>query len=652
MAMDFFEHQDQARRNTLWLVLLLVLAVTSLILITTGFVTFFIYYFQYGSGAHLKAFEQNTDIFTIASQILTWELLGTISLAIVAIVGLASGYKWLQLRGGGQAIAESMGGHLLNTCTRDADERKVLNVVEEMAIASGTPVPPVYLMEEDSINAFAAGYQPQDAVIGVTRGCIQLLSRDELQGVIAHEFSHILHGDMRLNIRLIGLLHGILVIGLIGQLLLRGSFHRSAYSMASRRRDNNQGGIMAVGIGLMVIGYAGTFFGNVIKAAVSRQREFLADASAVQFTRDSSGISGALKKIGGYSAGSQLQHPNAAEFSHLYFGQGIKAGFSSLMATHPPLATRIQRIEPNWQGQFIPVETPAQAASAGAELTSGFAASANTGAPAAKQTMAAQSGQANLKQAIAHVGQPSPQHVEHAQSLLGSLPEALKQAAHEPFAARALIYGLLLSDTDNIRSQQLNELKQGAHPVVFKHFMSMLELLLQLDDRHRLPLVELAIPALKSLSAPQYQVFKRNIVKLIRADGKVCLKEWALYRILIHNLERPSHRPATKSVRQLGSACQLLLSLLAHNSQDPEGAFQAGMHQLSSQGRLLPQDKVPLPTVDAALKQLNQLKPLQKPLLLKALSQCIGYDHQVTVTEAELFRAIADSLDCPVPPIL
>lgn len=638
MAMDFFQHQDQARRNTLWLVVLLALAVASLVLITTAFVTFFIYYFQYGNSAHLKAFEQGTDIFTIAAQILTWELLSVISLFIVSIVGLASAYKWLQLRGGGKAIAESMGGRLLNTCTRDTDERKVLNVVEEMAIASGTPVPPVYLLEEDSINAFAAGYQPQDAVIGVTRGCIQLLNRDELQGVMAHEFSHILHGDMRLNIRLIGILHGILVIGLLGQLLLRGSVHRTAYSMGSSRRNDNQGGIMAIGIGLMVIGYAGTFFGNMIKAAVSRQREFLADASAVQFTRNPAGISGALKKIGGYKPGSQLHHANAAEFSHLYFGQGIKAGFSSLMATHPPLPVRIKRIEPNWQGKFPQVSTPSSMDTAAG--ISQFAATEGTHPTA------------GFDQAIESIGQPTPEHVNHAHRLLSALPESLNAAAHEPFSARALIYGLLLSDKPDVQEQQLAGLKQGAHPVVFKHFMALLDDMLALHAQHRLPLVELSIPALKSLSAKQYEVFKRNVIGLIKADGKVCLKEWAIYRILLHNLEPAPHQPATRSIQNSVTACQMLLSLLAHNNQDPQQAYDAGMSALSLQAPLLPMDKVALPSVDTALKRLNQLKPLQKPLLLKAIGQCINSDQKVTVTEAELFRAIADSLNCPVPPMV
>jgi Zn-dependent protease with chaperone function len=206
-----------------------------------------------------------------------------------------------------------------------------------MAIAAGMPVPPVYLIRENSINAFAAGFGIHDAVIGINQGTIDLLNRQELQGVVAHEFSHILNGDMRINLRIIALLNGILILGIIGGGLMRGS-------MFSRSRD--RGALIALGIGLLVIGYGGTFFGQLIKAAVSRQREYLADASAVQFTRSTQGIANALKKIGAHSTGSRIESPQADENSHLFFG-AIRS-FSSMMATHPPLEARIKALDPNW----------------------------------------------------------------------------------------------------------------------------------------------------------------------------------------------------------------------------------------------------------------------------------------------------------------
>lgn len=638
--MNFFEHQDTARRNTRRLVIFMLLAVVSLIAVTTLLVAVVLYYFQYG-GNGLQPQAADGNIVQLTFQTLSWEILGYITLAVGILVALGSVYKLLQLSGGGRTVAEAMGGRLINADSRDTDERKILNVVEEMAIASGTPVPPVYLIDDDSINAFAAGFQPRDAVIGITRGSIHLLSRDELQGVIAHEFSHIMHGDMRLNIRLVGILHGILVIGLIGYFLLR-SAHIGAYS--SRRRGNNAMPMLAMGIGLIIIGYAGTFFGNIIKAAVSRQREFLADASAVQFTRNPEGISGALKKIGGYVRGSLLQTPSAAEFSHMYFGQGVKTRFSALMATHPPLAERITRIDPNWDGQLPTVNAEAGRAGPGrdsaSEQLAGFAQAG---------------GQASS--AIDSIGQPSAEHVGYAQQLIKTVPEPLKEAVHDPFSARAVIYALLLNKSSNAMvEEQWLQLRQHAHPVVYKTD-KFVRIVAKLDESRYLPLLELCIPALKTLSPPQHQVFKRNLIALIRTDKKIDLFEWALYRIVMHNLEPGSKQVGNIALKRLSDECQLVLSIVAHSGHRDKSraqvAFDEAFASLGIGSRFfLDENTIQLPDLDMALDRLSNLKPLQKPLLLKALATSITHDEQVTAAETELFRAIADSLDCPVPPLL
>src|SRR5690606_7250973 len=335
-----------AKRNTSKLVILMVLAVISLVAISSVAVAAILAVLnENDSGVPLTA----EHWFAQTAALLDWHLVGTIAVLVVGVVLAGSLFKHFQLRSGGKAVAESLNGRPIDPATTDLEERKILNVVEEMAIASGIAVPPVYVMEDDSINAFAAGLTPQDAVIGITRGCIRLLSRDELQGVVAHEFSHIFHGDMRLNTRLVSLLHGILVIGLIGQILLRSS---SSSRHRSSSKNNSAGAGLAIGAALAVTGYVGTVFGNPIKGAVSRQREFLADASAVQFTRNPDSIAGALKKIGGYPLRSQLSASHAAEFSHMFFGQGVQSALSSLMATHPPLEERIRRVEPGWDGRF------------------------------------------------------------------------------------------------------------------------------------------------------------------------------------------------------------------------------------------------------------------------------------------------------------
>lgn len=627
-------------------------AVASLIAITTLLIAAVIYGFQFTSERHVQAYDRGTDVFSLAAETMNWQLFGTISIAVIAIVALGSVYKLAQLSSGGRTVAEAMGGRLLNISTRDADEKKILNVVEEMAIASGTPVPPVYLIDDDSINAFAAGFSPQDAVIGITRGCIRLLSRDELQGVIAHEFSHILHGDMRLNIRLVGILHGILVIGLIGYFFMRSG----GYQSFSRRGRNNAAAMLFLGLGLMVVGYAGTFFGNIIKAAVSRQREFLADASAVQFTRNPTGISGALKKIGGYSRGSKLSSPHAAEYSHMYFGQGITIHLTSLMATHPPLPVRIRRIEPGWNGEFPRVDVAA--------APTGDRRRFDDRAPAAAQfageleSMAEPAPEPAAQSALDSIGQPSHAHVQHAHDLIDGLPNHLREAAHDPFSARALVYSLLFDKHSNaVREQQWSSLRQHSHPVVFDLTRQYIEHVAELPRHCHLTLLELCIPTLKALSEPQYQVFKRNLVELIRADQRVDLFEWSLYRIVIYNVE--AHKPSLTSHRLQGlrAEIQQLLSVLAYaGHEQPHQAKRAydkaSVHLGLGQLPMLSAQSIQFPMLDAALDKLRDLKPLQKPNLLKAMVACITHDNEVTPTEAELFRAIADSLDCPVPPLL
>ena len=334
LQMTFFQQQEAARKRTLILIGYFVLAVICIIAaIYTVIVVMLHNVKDDATGASLLPSLWNPEIFTITALV-----------TLLIIVG-GSIFKILALRGGGSVVARNLGGRLVLPGTRDPDERKLLNVVEEISIASGVSIPAVFVLEDEAgINAFAAGFSPNRAAVAVTRGCMKLLSRDELQGVIAHEFSHILNGDMRLNIRLMGIIHGILIIGLIGRAMVR-SVTRSNRRSSSRSGKDSGGPVLVLGISLFIIGYIGVFFGKIIKAAVSRQREYLADASAVQFTRNPVGISGALKKIGGLSHGSLIENSSAEEASHLFFANGLGQAFLNLLATHPPLTERIQRIE-------------------------------------------------------------------------------------------------------------------------------------------------------------------------------------------------------------------------------------------------------------------------------------------------------------------
>ncbi len=476
--MNFFESQDTAKRNTKRLILLFALAVISLIVITNVLVmlVFGIADTQMTTAGSDTPLDFDVEMFLI------------VSAAVTGIVLIGSLYKIGALSGGGASIAEMMNGRLLVSGGDDLHERQVLNVVEEMAIASGTPVPPVYLIEEDGINAFAAGYSTSDAVIGVTRGAITSLSREQLQGVIAHEFSHILHGDMRINIRLMGVLHGILVLGIIGHHLLRGGAR-------GHRSSKGTGGIMALGLGLVVVGFVGTLFGNMIKAAVSRQREYLADASAVQFTRNPDGIAGALMQISQHSSHSHLDNPSSEEISHSLFGEGRASRLSSLYATHPPLEQRIGAILPNWDGNYDlakppppPTPEPAQQAeqAAGSE-------------PRDRRDilMTAAAGVLMSDALINQAGSPDERHLQQADAIRKHTPQPYLDAARDLSGARAVIYALLLSNNQQTRHAQLELIKENADVGVFEELAALdaAEKTPEPDERMALVEISLARPA-------------------------------------------------------------------------------------------------------------------------------------------------------------
>ncbi len=664
--MDFFQHQDQARKQTRYLLLLFSLAIISLIVITSLFIAVILYFSDSYTG--YVSSQMINDGTPLLWQLLSTKLVASVAAVVLIVVAMGSLFKWVQLSAGGSRVALSLGGRRVLPNTAEPDERQLLNVVEEMAIASGTPVPPVYLLDQAGINAFAAGNSVQDAVIGVTRGCMTSLSRDELQGVIAHEFSHILHGDMGINMRLIGVLHGILAIGLIGSMLMRSGVY-SSYGYRRRNNDRDSGGILLVGLGLVVIGYCGTFFGNLIKAAVSRQREFLADAAAVQFTRNADGISGALQKIGGFSQGAQIQHSQVEQFSHMYFGNALSNSFGGLLSTHPPLETRIKRITPNWNGRFPVIATPKTSSFNHSHISSANIASASVASANAASTATAMSpsnpqqphhahdaSQSN-SDIISHVGTPTAEHVAYATALLQSLETSVKQAAHDPFSARAVVYCLLIQEGEHC-AKQWQQLESRAHPVTLKFTKELYPTIHRLTRQQRLPLIELCVPALKELSSSQHDVFKQNVIALIKADHHVDIFEWALYRLLVNALE-PSKRLMEKTValKYLAVPCQQLLSTLATAGHETEApavqAYKQAMQQLGfSNLPLLGSGAISLPMLDSAIKQLQHIKPLQKPQLLKVLLQCVQHDEKIQAEEYELFRAIADCLNCPMPPLL
>src|SRR6516165_8782179 len=642
MATNFFQQQDSARRKTFQLVVYFILAIVILIALV------------YGLLLVLSTYD--------APKPVSWwqpELLLLAAPGVGLVVGGASAFKVVQLASGGQAVALMMGGEVVDGTTTDARQKRLLHVVEEMALAAGVPVPPVYVLKEPGINAFAAGYASGDAVVAVSQGCLNYLTRDELQGVVAHEFSHILNGDMRLNIRLIGLIFGIMALSIIGRILMLTSRGRSS------GRNDSRGGLVLLGLGVFVLGLVGAFFGRLIMAAVSRQREYLADASAVQFTRNPDGIGGALKKIGGLAEGSRIDNPQAAEVGHMFFANAFAGkGLAGLLATHPPLVERIRRLDPHFDGQFPEVRPVGVDREELEGPRSGrvppFAGMPRL--PGLPQAPVPVLGFAD--EAASRVGHVDPEEISYAQAVQDDMPDVLRVAAQEPFSARALVYALLLDPRTDLRDLQLTRLKAGTEPQDFAETLRLVAPVQAMPDTHRLPLLDLAMPALRQMSPRQHRAFRAQIEVLMIADQRLSLFEYTLRCVLHRHLDaqflpRRQTRPVHNSLKKLAHPVAMVLALLAWEGQpEPDRAaraFDAGMRGYIGDDnihRLPPREECSLAEFDSALQTLNQSVPAIKRRVVVACTACILANQQVTVREAELLRAICDTLDCPLPPLV
>ncbi|HAS6601209.1 M48 family metallopeptidase [Vibrio parahaemolyticus] len=613
--MDFFHHQDTARQRTGLLVMLFTLAVLAI----TGLVSVIsigIYFYFTG------------EPFTTQS-IISYCLLSFVG--VLLVVSISSFIRLSELNAnGGRGVAESIGGKLISTDTSNAKHRQLLNVVEEMSIASGIPVPPVYVMtEEHGINAFAAGMSIDDAVIGVTQGALDAFSRDELQGVIAHEFSHILNGDMRLNTRLIGALFGITCIAHFGHLILDNS--NSTRHVSRSSSDSNKGFavIILIAIVCLVLGWLGTLFGNMIKAAISRQREFLADASAVQFTRNDQGIAGALKKIGSNVQGSTLNTKASDEMSHMMFGQSKLSGFSGLFATHPPLDERIRRIEPHWDGSYAQ-HSHAQNTAFDNEQVRGFA--VGGGSPASQSAS------------------PSEQLSETGQQLISQLPPELVDIAREPYSARFIAFALIFDGSDIQREMIKSYVPLASQSTLLPWLDYDLPLHL------RFPLLELALPALKSLSEAQKISLCKVLRELSETDNQYSLAEWCVINLLEKQLLASfGFIKQHKTLKQLEESVFWLLRELAWVSHSQADKAQRAYHcALAHLG--FPEVKLEPANSNwhlsrAALELLLQLKPKDRRMFVKACRIAIESDGEITVAEGELYRVIACFLEVPEPPL-
>ena len=654
--MDFFASQERAEKQTRLMLVLFLLAVVCIVL-AINIVGGLIYLFA--NFSHADSVAQGLSTVPHKAYWIT-------TAVVLGVIAYGSINRMSSLAGGGAAVAEMLGARRVEPNGSDLAERRLTNVVEEMAIAAGIPMPMVYVMDDQrGINAFAAGYSSSAAVITVTKGALDRLNRDELQGVVAHEFSHILNGDMRLNIRLMGVIAGIVTIGAIGSFLMRmGGYGDDG---GTRRRGDIR--LFALGLTLWLIGSIGVFFGTLIKAAVSRQREFLADASAVQFTRNPEGIGGALYRIGQH--GSNVVQRYAEELSHMYFS----AGMDSFFATHPPIKERVDRILGPGAAYTLKrriAETAVEEAATSESplvdaLQSPLSATINAdgtvefdnsvsafGGPTTSDRSGLNAVQTTPAAMMASVGQLSAVHVEYARQFIESLPTEVRRALNTAAGARAALFALVLGEGE-IRKSQLALVGQRENAMMAAAVEQQADLLKPLGIRARMPVFDLAMRSLRNLQAAERDATIALLEQLINADGKVTLGEFVLLALCRSHL-KPSGGPGTIKYRTVQGAARhvtTILSLLLRAGQSTVDNYAQVVATLGLNATdTVPVIGISFRAVEAALGELKQLAPQGKASFIKACLEIVIADGQITITEGELMRAICSTLDVPLPPLI
>ncbi|MCP4958230.1 MAG: M48 family metalloprotease [Actinomycetia bacterium] len=630
--MDFQGHQEEAKQNTFKLVALLTAGVIAIIAVVS-LLLFALFYYDSGSGDPLTAVAIATPITLVG-------------------IGGASLVKTSQLRsGGGSYVASSLGGRQIDFNTMDPAERQLGNVVEEMAIAAGMPVPAVFVLDDEpGINAFAAGWTADTAAIGVTRGALTYLNRRELQGVIAHEFSHIANGDTRIKTRIIGWIFGITVLTLLGRLLLQHTM------WAPRRRDSkdNSALVMAgIGIALMIVGGLGTLFARMIQAAVSRQREFLADASAVQYTRDPSSIGEALIKIASVGSDNKVRTAHATEASHLFFSSALSASF----ATHPPLKQRIKRLMPEWNGEFVELDPDHGAvldspASGFAPGTAAAAPSSPPHAPARPQPSAAR------YQPPSMIG-PTDAHVKHSRTLIAQIPPQTQHYLRTHQGAVAAVMGSLVSDNPATRDDELARVGQflSMYPADLSAAGATIS---SLDRILQLPAIDIALQAIRQTPGPYRERLAEAIRELEASQSEGDVFRWVLRRVMLRHLEDQRDdgtRRREVRIETLADDATTVLAILAYfnsaGATQTQASFEAALATIGVAARPLPpNDQLTYERLDAALEHLGNMELASRRAFVEAATAVVMHDQMASADEAELLRVVADAVRLPVPPLL
>ncbi|MDR3458439.1 MAG: M48 family metalloprotease [Verrucomicrobiae bacterium] len=667
--MDFFDREARAQKQTRRLVWLFGLAVLALLIVNNLLLASLYSTIARPMFANAPSWH---PLSIIASALylfgealvyprhflqLIWnpQVFAIISFSTLLSVSAGCYYKTRQLAAGGTVVAEFLGGRRIPADTADPDEQRLRNVIEEMAIASGTSVPEVYLLDnERGINTFAAGHTRDDVAIGVTRGAVQLLTRDELSGVIAHEFSHILNGDTRLNMQLIGLAHGLFWPTLLGRLLIYGSLEPPPAGESCLIEGDQPKVLPTAPLGCLfvVLGCLSLPSVRFFKSAICRQREWLADAAAVQFTRYPAGLTGALKKIGGLFKHGRLDTPHAEVASHLYFVDSRYEPWFSFLATHPPLRKRIAAIEPAFDGQFPRVQMLAP---------NQFERNQAFDQTLSNLVLASQT-PPNLPQLLD--SQATSEHLRLVALMRAGLPPEVKNALRTPVGAMGVIFSLLLGNDDSVCAAQTEILRRNLAPEMFATVAALAPQIDTLGDRYKLTLAELAVPALRQNTPDLNRTFNQVMQQLIECEGSIDLFEYTLMKMVARQLRAHFSGPDLGPIRggrvqDLLPECALILSAVAHvgadNPTEAQAAFANGADYLDSRNvkpEFVPRSGWDLSKVDAAL---TKLAGYHQPLKLNVLLACgrtATANGSVNDREAELLRAIADSFDCSIPPFV
>ena len=633
----FFDHQDHAMRRSRWALAgfaITVLAVTVSVTLLADML------YRYG----LAESPQEVDPSTLQT------LWVAASIGTLVVILLSWAYRRWTLSGGAEAVMKSMGGRWLSADTADPGEKRLLNLVEEMSIASGIPVPEVYVLDSGGINACATGLEIDQAAVAVTRGALERLDRDELQGILAHEFSHILHGDMALNTQLIAWLAGLFTISEIGRWLLYLNLGGGSRHSRGGKNDRGAPQIALFGAGLWLAGSLGVLFGKLLQARLSREREFLADASAVQFTRNPQGIGNALRKLGSKGLRGRMARPNS-DCAHMMLSPLRASSFTRLWATHPPLPSRIQRVMPEWDGTWLDAPPP---------NPSVYTQSSPEPARPSGPRIHPAAGTAMLAGLFERLHAPNEDRMRAARAWREDLPAAYVEAAHSPENAPLLVFHLLLP---------------GGHPLPSRLTDALpperLESLQNLREQpapapgDRLPLLDMALPALRQMPRDRHDPFLSIVDDLIEADGQVDLFEYALRRIVVNTLEdtgnarRPSRNRTYigKAVPALSVMFSILSRVGAEDEEAVRAAFQKARDYMTgyTAGKtleLLPPEECGLEDMDRACELLANLAPKLQQRALAAALATISADERLTSTEVEATRAFAAAMRVPVPPHL